>query len=271
MIRLAVRVRAVHAERVLGAMSELAPDGFEQIDGEDFVEFAVYGAPGELPELAEGEAELAGVRVMVAGTWVPDDWAERWKRFHVPVLLGGVLYVRPPWAEPPVRPGVHDVVIDPGRAFGTGTHPTTRLALELMLEARRELGAARSLIDLGCGSGVVAIAAARLGFEPVTAVDSDREAIAATDRNARANATRLDSLERIDLREWTPRAADIVVANLSRSLLLELAPVLAESSSELVLSGLLDTEADQVRAAFGRVERRRLSLNGWSGLRLGAD
>ncbi|HXD57641.1 MAG TPA: 50S ribosomal protein L11 methyltransferase, partial [Thermoleophilaceae bacterium] len=136
---------------MLAALLELAPSGVEQVDGEGWVEYALYGAPGELPSLPLGEAEVAGVRVSVRGEEVPDDWEERWKRFHAPVLIAGKLYVRPPWEEPAVRPGVTEVVIDPGRAFGTGAHPTTRLSLELMLE----LDAEGPFADLGCGSGVL--------------------------------------------------------------------------------------------------------------------
>jgi ribosomal protein L11 methyltransferase len=269
MIRLAVRAPTDVAERVLAAMSELAPDGFEQVDGDGYVEFAVYGAPGELPELPEGEAEVAGVAVVVSGAEVPDDWAERWKRFHVPLLIGGELYVRPPWEEPPLRPGVHDVVIDPGRAFGTGTHPTTRLCLELLLEVRDEIGLGHSLADLGCGSGVLAIAAAKLGFGPITAVDSDREAVAATDRNARANAVQLDQLERVNLREQPPPEADVVVANLARPLLERLAARVEGRPRRLIAAGLLDEEANAALAAFAPlVERRRLSLRGWTALLL---
>ncbi|MBA2439354.1 MAG: 50S ribosomal protein L11 methyltransferase, partial [Thermoleophilaceae bacterium] len=133
MIRLAVRAPAEAAELVLAALLELAPSGVEQVDGDGVVELAVYGAPGELPELDVGEAHVGGVRVSVSATEVPEDWEERWKRFHVPVLIGGRLYLRPPWEEATVRPGVLDLPIDPGRAFGTGAHPTTRLSLELLL------------------------------------------------------------------------------------------------------------------------------------------
>ena len=196
MIRLAVRAPAERAEAVLAALLELAPSDVEQVDGEGFVEFALYGAPGELPTLPRGDALIAGRRVRVSGEHVPDDWSERWKRFHAPVLVGGRLWVRPPWEEPAVRPGVHEIVIDPGQAFGTGAHPTTRGCLELMLELR-ERG---SLADLGCGSGVLAIAAAKLGFAPVTALDSDRAAVAATRANARANAVAVAHVERFDLR-----------------------------------------------------------------------
>jgi ribosomal protein L11 methyltransferase len=261
-IRLAVRAPAERAEAVLAALLELAPAGVEQVDGDGYVEFALYGAPGELPTLPEGEADVGGTRVSVRGEPVPDDWHERWKRFHVPVLIGGRLWVRPPWEEPAVRPGVHEIVIDPGMAFGTGTHPTTRLCLELMLE----LEPRGSLIDFGCGSGVLAIAAAKLGFEPVTALDSDRAAVAATRANARDNAVTLDRVERFDLREERPPPARVVVANLMRPLLLRLA---GRVEADLVIaSGLLDHEADEVAAAFGLHEDERRSDRGWTALLL---
>ena len=237
----------------------------EEVDGEGYVEYALYGAPGELPSLPEGEAEIAGATVSVRGEEVPDDWAERWKRFHVPLLLDGRLYIRPPWEQPAVRPGVLEVVIDPGQAFGTGTHPTTRLCLELLLELE-ERG---SLADLGCGSGVLAIAAAKLGFDPVIALDADRAAVAAAERNARDNAVRLAGVERFDLRAQAPPAADVLAANLMRPLLLRVAELIEERPRALILSGLLDEEADEVAAAFAPLrERRRLSLKGWTALLL---
>src|SRR3954453_6598542 len=210
MIRLAFRAPAEQAELVLAALIELAPTGVEQVDGDGFTEFAVYGAPGELPSFPEGEAEVGGIVVQVSGREVPDDWAERWKRFHRPVLIAGQIYARPPWEEPALRPGVSEIVIDPGHAFGTGTHPTTALCLELMLDLKPE----GSFADLGCGSGVLAIAAAKLGFEPVTAVDAGRESVRATQMNANVNGVRIDRIERGDLRNAPAPKADVVAANL---------------------------------------------------------
>ena len=244
---------------------EIAPSGFEQVDGDGWVEFALYGTPGELPSLPEGEAEVAGARVLVRGEDVPDDWAERWKRFHVPVLVGGRLWVRPPWEQEAVRPGVHEIVIDPGQAFGTGTHPTTRMCLELMLE----LEPRGSFVDLGCGSGVLAIAAAKLGFSPVAALDSDRAAVDATRVNARENGVVLDAVERFDLRRSAPPAADVVAANLMRPLLLSLTAAVRERARVVIASGLLEGEADEVSGAFAPlVERRRLVDRGWAALLL---
>ena len=268
MIRLAVRAAAADAELVLAALLELAPSGVEQVDGDGVVEFAVYGAPGELPELNEGEAEVGGIRVTVSGEQVPDDWAERWKRFHSPILVADRLYVRPPWEDAPIRPGVIDLRIDPGRAFGTGAHATTRLCLELLAGLASE-GAHGSFCDLGCGSGVLSIAAAKLGYGPVEAVDSDRLAIDATNLNARDNGVALDVVRRANLREEAPPAADVIAANLMRPLLLRVAVLIDRRPGALILSGLLDDEADEVAAAFAPLaERRRLSDRGWTALLL---
>jgi ribosomal protein L11 methyltransferase len=249
---------------VLAALLELAPRGVEQVDGEGFVEYAVYGAPGELPSFPSGPATVGGVRVQVSGEPVADDWAERWRRFHEPVLVGDRVYVRPPWTEP--RPGAIDLVVDPGQAFGTGAHPTTRLSLELLLE----LPAGGSFADLGCGSGVLAIAAARLGFGPVTAVDNEEAALEAARANAAANGVALDRVELMDLRSERPPAAGTVAANLMRPLLLRLAELMEERPEVLIVSGLLEEEADEVAAAFAPLEeRRRLTSQGWSALLLG--
>jgi ribosomal protein L11 methyltransferase len=259
---------------VLAELVELAPAGFEQVDGDGFVEFALYGAPGELPALATGPAEIGGIRVEVSGTEVGDDWADRWREFHRPAQIGRV-HVRPPWTEP--LEGSIDIVIDPAQAFGTGAHPTTRASLELLLEVadggaagspgRIAAGAGPPLVDLGCGSGVLAIAAAKLGFAPVTAVDHDPAAIEATLENARANGVTLESVERYDLRTDPAPVAPVITANLMRPLLLRVAELLPEQPETLIVSGLLEGEEEEVAAAFASLrERRRVRLQGWSAL-----
>ena len=255
---------------MLAALLELAPAWVEQVDGDGYVEYALYGAPGELPAYPEGEADVGGVRVRVRGEPVAEDWAERWKQFHEPVLVEATagaerpaIWVRPPWADP--REGALDLVIDPGQAFGTGAHPTTRLSLELMLG----LEASGSFADLGSGSGVLAIAAALLGFRPVTAVDNELAALDATQANAAANGVRLERLERVNLRENPAPEADTIVANLMRPLLLEVASRIERRPDALILSGLLDDEADEVAAAFAPLrERERRSMQGWTALLL---
>lgn len=248
---------------MLAALLELAPGGVEQVDGDGFVEYALYGAPGELPSFPPGEASVGGVVVSVSGEPVADDWAVRWKQFHEPVLVGDRVYVRPPWAA--ARPETLDIVVDPGQAFGTGAHATTRSCLELLLELEPK----GSFADLGCGSGVLAISAARLGFGPVTAVDNEEAALEATHANAAANRVSLDRVQRIDLRSARPPAAETVTANLMRPLLLRLASLIEEYPKALIVSGLLGEEADEVAAAFAPLtERRRLSSRGWSALLL---
>jgi len=261
---------------VLAELLELAPGGVEEVAEPGglagVVEYAVYGAPGELPELGELRAHAGGALVEVVSAEVPDDWEERWKRFYFPVLIGGVIYVRPPWEQPAQRGGVHEVVIDPGGAFGTGTHPTTRMCLELMLDEHRESGSrGRSLCDLGCGSGVLAIAAAKLGFDPVLGVDADRAAIDESDRNARANYVQLE-LAHADLRGGPAPVADLCAANLTAPLLEAVAggwAAAGERPGILIASGLLREQADGVAgplADAGLTERRRLVSGDWAAI-----
>jgi ribosomal protein L11 methyltransferase len=139
-------------------------------------------------------------------------------------------------------------VIDPGQAFGTGAHPTTRLSLELLLELRP----AGALADWGCGSGVLAIAAALLGWEPVLACDHDPASVAATRANAEANGARRIAVERCDLRRAAGPWAPTVVANLVRPLLLDVAGLMTRPPERLIVSGLLREEAGEVASAFAR-------------------
>jgi ribosomal protein L11 methyltransferase len=263
MIRLALRVRGEQAELVLAELIELAPSGVEERDlGDGVVEYAVYGAPGELPQLPDLQAAAGGALVEVRTEEIADDWAERWKAFHQPLRLGDRLEVRPPW-EPGTGADV-ELVIDPGQAFGTGAHATTRLCLEALLE----LPAGGPFADWGCGSGVLAITAAKLGWDPVRACDHDPLSVEATRENARVNGVEL-AVERIDLREAPGRPAPTVAANLMRPLLLRVAELLAEPPERMVLSGLLVHEADEVADAFaarGLREAGRSVLGDWAAL-----
>jgi ribosomal protein L11 methyltransferase len=268
MIRLAVRVARADAETVLAELLVLSPGGLEERDVDDAtVEYALYGAPGELPELGELRAVAGGALVDVTSERVPDDWAERWKAWHRPVDVSWrfrSLRVRPPW-EPPAASGI-DIVIDPGQAFGTGAHHTTRLCLELLLECEPE----GAFADWGCGTGVLAIAAARLGFAPVAAVDNDRLAVEATRANADVNAVSVD-VARVDLRRDPGPWAPTVTANLVRPLLLDIAGLLERAPQRLIASGLLREEADEVSAAFSRSglrEAARREAGEWAAILL---
>lgn len=278
MIRLALRVARADAELVLADLLELAPAGVEEIElsardgGSAQVEYAVYGPPGELPELPDLQALAGGVKVELSSSEVPDDWAERWKRFHRPVLVetpgGSVpsLHVRPPWEAALNRDDACEIVIDPAQAFGTGAHPTTRLCLELLLALAAEDSARAAVLDVGTGSGVLAIAAAKLGYGPVLALDNDPLSVVATEVNASVAGVELEA-RRHDLRSSTP-SAPVVLANLLRPLLFELADSIEQAPHHLIASGLLREEADEVSQLFARRfslrERERRERGEWA-------
>jgi ribosomal protein L11 methyltransferase len=271
MIRLAVRCEPEYAERVMANLLELAPNGLEEERGPGWVEYAIYGPPGEVPELGELQAAAGGALVDVTTTSVPDDWADRWADFHRPIEVAGRIAVRPSWWEP--KDGLIDVVVDPGRAFGTGGHPTTRLCLALLIELEEAGEASGPIADWGTGSGVLAIAAAKLGWGPVTGCDREEASLETAAANAEANAVEL-ALQRVDVRESAPPIAPTVVANLTGNLLQDCAGNLdggAELPRTLVCSGMLETEIDEVAggfAALGLDETRRLAEHEWGALLL---
>jgi ribosomal protein L11 methyltransferase len=209
------------------------------------LELAVYGGP-------EVEQALRATFADVTSAPVEPGWEDNWRAFHRSVEIGK-LWVGPPWDEP--AEGFLPVVIDPGGAFGTGAHPTTRLCLELLQEVEPA-----SLLDLGCGSGVLAIAAERLGFSPVLALDNDPEAIEATLTNAVANGARPD-VRLADVLDATLPAVDVVACNISFQALEELAPRLR--CKMLVASGFLASD-QPVLTGFELVERREQQE--WAGL-----
>lgn len=249
---------------MLAELLSLAPSGVEEVDRGPFIEYVVYGPPGELPALPDLRAAAGGALVEVTTSEIADGWSERWREFHRPAVIGGVLRVRAPWHEPAATP--LDITIDPGQAFGTGAHPTTRLCLELMLG----LPAQGAFMDLGCGSGVLAIAAAVLGFAPVTALDNDAAAVEATRANAAANGVELD-IRRSDLRTERLPVAPTVAANLLAPLLLKWAGSVAQDTGRVIAGGILAAEADAVASAFaagGLREVARRYDGEWSALLL---
>jgi ribosomal protein L11 methyltransferase len=189
------------------------------------------------------------------------DWAEAWKR-HFPVLRAGRrLIIRPPWRRHRARDGEVVMVIDPGAAFGTGLHPTTRLCLaglERWADHRRLEG--RSVLDLGSGSGILGIAAARLGAASVHALDTDPVAVEATAANARRNRLGRVLRARLGTLPVAGGAFDLAVANLIASLLVELAAALhatlepgngaTASGGALLCSGIFVDREPEVRRAL---------------------
>jgi ribosomal protein L11 methyltransferase len=262
-IRLAIRVARADAEPVLAELLALVPAGLEEHDVDaDTVEYAIYGAPGELPALPDLRAAAGRALVDVTTREVADGSA--WRDWHKPVDVPG-LRVRPPWVEP--REGALDVVIDPGQAFGTGGHPTTRLCLELLAG----LEPAGALADWGCGSGILAVAAAKLGWDPVVACDVEVASVEATREAARANGVTLAAVERCDLRRGEGPFAPTVVANLVRPLLLEVAAGMTRAPERMLVSGVELGEAEEVVAAFARhglAEAARREGDGWSAILL---
>ena len=256
MIRLAVRCTPELAERVLAELVELVPGGVEEDRGAGYVEYAIYGPPGELPALPDLRAAAGEGLVEIETSEIPDDWADRWRDFHEPVVVGtGRIVVRPSWeaAAAQASGAELDIVIDPGQAFGTGAHATTSACLELLIELADRGEAGGPLADWGTGSAVLAIAAAKLGWDRVVAVDHELAAVEAARENAERNGAAI-TVERLNLREEVPPAAPTVVANLLTPLLVDLAARMAGGEiappATLVLSGLLATEAERVEDAF---------------------
>jgi ribosomal protein L11 methyltransferase len=179
-------------------------------------------------------------------------WEDRWRDFHQPVRVGP-LWIGPPWDTPP--DAAIPVVIDPGRAFGTGAHPTTRLCLEWLVALPRS-----SLLDVGCGSGVLAIAAVRLGYSPVSAVDVAPTAIEATRANAEANhvSVPVDAWVGDALARELPRA-ELVVANVTLDVAIALGSRV--QATRFLTSGYLSPDRPVPRGyrAAGRRE-----LEGWA-------
>ncbi|MGA8365495.1 MAG: 50S ribosomal protein L11 methyltransferase [Solirubrobacteraceae bacterium] len=287
MIRLALRVPREQAEVVLADLLELVPSGVEESDLEGgVVEYAIYGAPGELPVLPDLRAAVGDALVEISTSEIPDDWSERWRDFHRPITIPSPapervsgLRVRTPWESPSEHPGLREIVIDPGQAFGTGAHATTRLCLEMLLALAACDTERSGLIDLGSGSGVLAIAAATLGYAPVLALDHDPLSVTAAEQNAAANGARID-VRRFDLRRdrWPGayrQTSPVMLANLLRPLLLDLAQTLERPPRDLIVSGLLVGEAEEICRAFdrrlGMSERERRISGDWAAVWLQAD
>ncbi|MEX0620978.1 MAG: 50S ribosomal protein L11 methyltransferase [Solirubrobacterales bacterium] len=283
MIRLAVRCRPEQAEVVLAELTVLAPGGVEETAGEGFVEYAIYGAEGELPDVGELEVATGDGLVEVLSSEVADDWADRWREFHRPLEVtageglasapGTSFWLRPPWE--PEKPDAFEVVIDPGQAFGTGAHPTTRLSLGILLDLYDQGKASGALTDLGTGSAVLAIAASKLGWSPVAGYDHEAAAIEAAIDNALVNSVEVE-LQRLDLKQGLPQLAATVVANLTAPLLEMVASQMAPENrpARLVCSGLLETERERVESAFAPHGLRPVefrALENWGGLLFEAD
>jgi ribosomal protein L11 methyltransferase len=245
LVRWTVRVAASGLEQALARMLEAFPDGVtEEVDGDEVV-LAGYLPAGRTPAVdADPEPVEPG-------------WREAWRAFHRPVVVGP-FWVGPPWLTP--DPDLDPIVIEPGLAFGTGAHGSTRAALELLV---RDPVPRAALLDIGCGSGVLAIAAARLGHAPVSALDRDPHAVRATTANARDNGVTVQAWAADALADDVPEAP-LQLANLQLELL---EPLFARgiTGPRVIVSGLLETERF---APAGYELRDRATADGWQALLL---
>ncbi|MEO5693667.1 MAG: 50S ribosomal protein L11 methyltransferase [Usitatibacter sp.] len=268
--RLALVVDGRFAEELSEALEENGALATELSDADAGTEreLAVFGEPGAETALwprtlvsalfsldidpgtaLDAALDASGVLALSAASIdrIEDaDWVALTQRQFKPILAGERLWIVPTWYVPP-DPGAINVILDPGAAFGTGSHPTTRLCL-IWLERNVEKGL--RVLDYGCGSGILGIAAAKLGASPVTCVDIDPQAIEATRYNSLSNHVQLDTR---DAREELPGSSDITIANILANPLRMLAPLLSSQTrigGSIVLSGILEQQAAGVIEAY---------------------
>ncbi len=200
-----------------------------------------------------------------------DDWANAWKAHFKPFRIGSRILVCPTWEKPPVSGAEKVILMDPGQAFGTGHHETTRLCLEWLESNSRRSSEEppRSLLDVGTGSGILAIAGALLGFDPVVGVDNDPDALGVARENLRLNGLAHQVTLMHSEHVAVPGKFHVIVANIQALPLMAMSQILAdrlESSGKLVLSGILCEQQDQVRQAFqerGLVSREFHEAGEW--------
>lgn len=246
---------------------------------------SVYVATADLPPPAQWSA-LQSRLLSLAKDGVPagplrrkrvrrEDWAESWKRHFPPLEIGRALLVRPSWSRRRGRAGQAVVTLDPGLSFGTGQHATTSFCLGQLVAARRA-GEAQSCLDAGTGSGILAIAAAKLGYAPVEGFDFDPEAVRVARENAAANGVAgALHLRQADVRQLPrPRTRfDVICANLLADLLAQARDTLVARlapTGRLVVAGILRTEFAQVQRAYEAAGLRLIASRAQKEWRSGA-
>ena len=260
-VRLGIRVRAEQAETALANLLPLLGEGAEERDLDGQVEYSIYLPEGELPP-PEAIRSLGGDAVLGTITEpVPEDWERRYLA-HLQSVRAGAITIRPPWLEG--APG--DLVIDPDTTFGAGTHESTRLSLELLQRLEPE----GALCDWGAGSGVLSVAAARLGWEPVIALELDPRAAAVIRANARANGVTVAVRSPFDLLRDELPWAPTVLANLTPVLHRGLSARLERMPEQLVAAGILARYADDVAPLYAPLRELDRAVEGeWAAVLLG--
>jgi len=248
-------VPATAVEDVLDALLTLAPHGVHEVPRGDEVELCLRGADDELPSRSAVAAAGGRWHASLREREVPDDWCTRRLADHESVLIAGRILVRPHWAR--AIPGLLDVVLADDGAFGAGSHPTTRACLEALCA----LAPAGAALDLGCGSGVLAIAAALLGWGPVMAVDSHPVAVAATRTNARHSGAAVDVREQ-DVGAAAHLPAALVMANVPLDAHLAIARALPTPPQRLIASGVLAADADELLELYALPARTSVVVDG---------
>ncbi len=217
-----------------------------------------------LKELARAGLEI-GPGTITAKMMRQQDWAESWKRHFKPIEIGASLLIKPSWSRRRPRKNQAVVVLDPGLSFGTGQHPTTAFCLEQLVAFRRK-AKSQSFLDLGTGSGILAIAAVKLGYSPVHAIDFDPEAIRVASANARQNDVHkqleLSPRDLSKLPRNSRRKFDLICANLISNLLLAEQQRLLnrlQKDGTLVLAGILKTEFSTVHEVYEKAGLRLIA------------
>ncbi len=262
----AVDIAPAEADEAGALLFDLGAQGVEERDATTMVR----GAAGQVTLVASFEDEKGALEAIaeLPPSWSPrleqvvgDAWRDEWKKHFEPFRICDVIVIRPPWREYVANGGEQVIVLEPGRAFGTGLHETTRLVAEVLQERGAALRGSQ-VLDVGCGSGVLALVALALGAENVRAIDVDPDAVAVTRENAERNGLS----GRIQADEapvgTIAETYETVLANIEAKTLVELAPELiarVAPGGTLVLSGILAAEVapaqvEDVKRAFASLQ-----------------
>ena len=262
MLELTLRVGAADVEDVLDSILPALPGGLHIREDGDEVELTVLGTPG-----TPGEKELRALAgaglVELRAAEVSGDWRRRRLDRYRPLVVGGRFLLRPDWAPPGEDPNLIEIVLEQGPAFGSGLHPTTQACLATIAALDDPGG---SFADHGCGSGVLSIAAAKLGWSPIVAVDIDPTSVVAARGNAARNDVEVDA-RRLDIASEPPPGAETVVANIPPAVQVALANSLERPPSLLIASGFKPDEIPVVASAWeehGLAVADEVLANEWS-------